>query len=71
VGYFYYNLSDELEKSISTGEEQYRDEQGAEVYYSFAVTPWFFVTGDLEYVNPPRSSVENALIAGFRANIKF
>jgi len=26
------------------------------VYYSFAVTPWFFVAGDLEYVKPPRSS---------------
>jgi porin len=71
VGYFYYNLSDELEKAISTADEKYRDEQGAEVYYSFAVTPWFFVTGDLEYINPPRSSVENALIAGLRANIKF
>ena len=71
VGYFYYNLSDELEKAIGTGEEQYRDEQGAEVYYSFAVTPWFFVTGDLEYIAPPRGSVENAFIAGLRANIKF
>ena len=71
VGYFYYNLSDELERAISTGEEQYRDEQGAEVYYSFAVTPWFFVTGDLEYIAPPRNSVENAFIAGLRANIKF
>ena len=71
VGYFFYNLSDELEKAISSEEEQYRDEQGAEVYYSFAVTPWFFVTGDLEYIAPPRNSVENAFIAGLRANIKF
>ena len=71
VGYFYYNLSDELEKAISSGDEQYRDEQGAEVYYSFAVTPWFFVTGDLEYIAPPRNSVENAFIAGLRANIRF
>lgn len=71
VGYFYYNLSDELEKAISTEEEAYRDEQGAEVYYSFAVTPWFFVTGDLEYIAPPRTSLENAFIAALRANIRF
>ena len=30
------------------------------MYYSFAVTPWFFVTGDLEYIAPPRKPVENA-----------
>lgn len=45
------------------------DEQGVEVYYSYAVTPWFHFTGDLQYINPPRE--ENALIAGLRANIRF
>ena len=71
VGYFYYNLSDELEEAITSEEEAFRDEQGAEVYYSYAVTPWFFVTGDLEYIAPPRKSLENAFVAGLRANIRF
>jgi porin len=71
LGYFYYDLSNELQQALNAGEETFGDEQGAEVYYSFAVTPWFFVAGDLEYIAPPRDSVENALIAGLRANIKF
>jgi porin len=71
LGYFYYDMSDELQKALNAGEETIGDEQGAEVYYSFAVTPWFFVTGDLEYIAPPRNSVENAFIAGLRANIRF
>ena len=71
MGYFYYNLSDELKKASAPVRGQAGDEQGAEVYYSFAVTPWFFVTGDLEYIAPPRKSLENAFIAALRANIRF
>jgi porin len=71
VGYFYYNLSDDLQDELTPVGDRLDNEQGAEAYYSFAVTPWFFVTCDLEYVAPPRKSVENALIAGLRANIRF
>jgi porin len=71
LGYFYYDLSDELQKALDSDEETFHDEQGVELYYSLAVTPWCFVTGDLEYIDQPRESVENAFIAGLRANIKF
>ena len=47
------------------------NEQGAEAYYSYAVTPWFFLTGDLESIDPPLTTIENAFIAGVRANIRF
>ena len=71
LGYFYYDLSDDLQDELTPEGDRFSDEQGAEVYYSFAVTPWFFVTGDLEYIAPPRASLENAFIAGLRANIRF
>ena len=47
------------------------DEQGIEVYYNYAATPWFFLTGDVQYIDPPRKSVEDSLNLGLRANIRF
>jgi len=71
VGYFYYDLSDELESTLEVLRDRIGDEQGIEVYYSYAVTPWFFLTGDVQYIDPPRESVEDSLILGLRANIRF
>jgi porin len=71
VGYYYYNLSDDLQNTINNRGEKVGDEQGFEVYYSYAVTPWFYMTGDLEFIDPPREVRENAVIAGLRANIRF
>ena len=71
AGYFFYNLSDDLQDTLSPKTERFGDEQGAEVYYSYAVTPWFHFTGDLQYIDPPRRIRKNAFIAGLRANIKF
>lgn len=70
VGYFFYNLSDDLQEALNS-EGDVGDEQGVEVYYSYAVTPWFHFTGDLQYIDPPRIIRENAFIVGLRANIKF
>ena len=72
VGYFYYNLSDELQSQLDLllG-SNFRDEQGVEAYYSYAVTPWFFLAGDVQYISQPRDRVGDALILGLRANIRF
>jgi porin len=73
VGYYYYNLSDALQDSLNElGQPvSFGDEQGFEAYYSYAVTPWFFFTGDVQYISPPRSTVADALVLGLRANIRF
>jgi len=71
VGYFYYDLSDALQETLSPRRERLSDEQGVEVYYSYAVTPWFYMTGDFQIIDPPRNVRENAVIAGLRANIRF
>jgi porin len=71
IGYFYYNLSDSLQDTLSPKSERFGDEQGAEIYYSYAVTPWCYVTGDLQYIEPPRNSLKNAFIAGLRLNVRF
>jgi porin len=41
------------------------------VYYSYAVTPWLYITPDLQLINPPGNVEENAFIAGLRTNIRF
>jgi porin len=71
VGYYYYDLSDALQETINNRRVKVGNEQGVEAYYSYAVTPWFFITGDLEYIDPPHNVMENAFIAGLRANIRF
>jgi porin len=71
LGYFYYDLSDNLQDALSPTRERFGDEQGGELYYSYAVTPWLFASGDLQYIHPPRNSLENAFIAGLRVNIRF
>jgi porin len=73
LGYYYYYLSDALQDSLNDIFQRvsFGDEQGIEGYYSFAVTPWFYLTADFQYIMPPRSSFEDAFIAGVRANIRF
>lgn len=73
VGYFYYDLSDELQRKINVrrGGLVVGDYQGFEAYYSYAVTPWFFLTGDVQYIDPTRRNFEDAFILGLRANIRF
>ena len=71
LGYFYYNLSDHLQDALSPVRGRLRDEQGAEAYYAYAVTPWCYVTGDLQYVAPPRPDIDNAFIATLRLNVRF
>ena len=73
LGYFYYNLSDALAEAIKDlpPGTSFGDEQGIEAYYSYAVTPWFNLTADVQYIAPPRSTTENAFIATLRANIRF
>ena len=71
LGYFYYDLSDALQDALSPILGPLGDERGAEAYYSYALTPWCHLTGDLQYVTPPRNSLEDAFIAGLRLNLRF
>jgi porin len=48
-----------------------KDEQGVELYYNVAVTPWCQVTPDLQVIAPFRDGVDTALLFGLRAKIEF
>lgn len=69
LGYFYYDLSDELQSTI--GRQVFRDEQGVEAFYNFHITPWMQLTGDLQYVSPARARNKNAFTGGVRLKFRF
>ncbi len=70
IGYFYYNFSDELQDSLNAL-INLDDEQGLEVFYNVAVTPWFSIGGDLQVIDPAFGSNQVAIIAGLRATVSF
>jgi porin len=70
VGYFYYAFDNDLQ-DVLTPLVDFRDEQGLEIYYSFAVTPWLDVSPDLQYIDPASDGRSNAFVAALRANVRF
>jgi porin len=46
-------------------------EDGIELFYNAAVTPWFHLTPDLQILDPSRRSNETALLIGVRGRISF
>jgi porin len=46
-------------------------ENGVELYYNAAVTPWFHVTPDLQILDPAQHHTEPALLFGIRARLSF
>jgi porin len=69
AGYYYASPSPDL-KDLPGSIERIRDEQGAEIFYNFAVTPWLVLGGDLQIINPSLAD-ETAVFSGIRTMIKF
>ncbi|WP_119387966.1 carbohydrate porin [Taklimakanibacter lacteus] len=71
IGYFRYSLSSDLRDGLDTLGIDLRDEQGIEVFYSLAVTPWFSLTGDVQTVEPVISDNATAVTTSLRTKIRF
>ena len=46
-------------------------EDGAELFYNAAVTPWFHVTPDIQVLDPAQQHNATALLVGIRARLSF
>ncbi len=46
-------------------------EDGVELFYNAAVTPWFHVTPDVQILDPAQRRTETALLVGIRARLSF
>lgn len=69
IGYSYLGVSDRL-KSASTF-IPLQNEQAVELFYNYAVTPWFRVTPDLQILDPFQKGPNTALLVGMRAKVDF
>ncbi|MCU0535523.1 MAG: carbohydrate porin [Hydrococcus sp. Prado102] len=70
LGFYYYNFSDDLKNAVNPLVD-FGDEYGIEVYYSYAITPWFHLTADLQYIDPANEDSDDALVLGLRSRIRF
>jgi len=70
IAYFRYSLSDDLVDGLRPI-IRLEDEEGIEVYYSYAVAPWLKITGDLQLIDPAFSDNSHSVFLGLRAQIKF
>jgi porin len=71
VAYFYLGVSEPLKDLASLLLLPLRDEQGVELYYNMAITPWCQMTPDLQVITPFRERVDTAFIFGLRTMIDF
>ena len=71
LGYFYYGLSENLKAGLDEVGVGLDDEQGIEVFYNLAVTPWLRITADVQWIDPATPTAEDAIIGALRTQIRF
>jgi len=85
IGYYYASINNPVLQVPFTTREFLRDEWGFEAYYSVALTPWLFVSPDIQVIGPSQKRqigtglgalrngepVDTATVLGFRARIVF
>lgn len=68
IGYYYIDLIGGAFADLAGLEGS---EQGVEVYYEAEVLPWFYVTPDVQVIDPGISGNDTAVILGLRGNVTF
>ncbi len=67
LGYYYMTFNDDRIRLILPED----DEQGLELFYNLAVTPWFELSGNLQVIDGGLAGADTAVVAGIRARIVF
>jgi porin len=84
IGYYYMKISGDLRDTfppLLLNRVGLDHEQGVELFYNIAVTPWLHVTPDLQFVDAARNkapiltaggkSIGTAVVAGLRVRVDF
>lgn len=71
VGWYYTKTSEELAPFIAAVVGGVGDSQGVELFYNAEVTPWFYLTPDVQYISPARDAVDDMWLMGIRGQIIF
>lgn len=70
IGYYHYNFSEELRIGVAPL-ITLEPETGIEVFYNFAVTPWFHLSAGGQWIDPVNESLPTSWLGGIRASIDF
>lgn len=70
VGLFWNGVSSDLKGTVRPA-VRVQDEYGVEVYYDAAVTPWFRLGADIQWVRPVLANNDDAIFAGIRSRVIF
>jgi porin len=70
VAYFHFGFSDALKDELSPL-FRLRDQAGAEIFYNVAVTPWFRVSGSVQFIKPGAGNFPDAIYAGLSSYVRF
>jgi porin len=69
VVYYSYQLSDAFRNALPGVGSKIEPQNGAEIFYNWAVTPWFRLSADAQWVRP-FNGVDNNYYLGLRAQFK-
>lgn len=70
IAYFRYGVSRELKAELASV-FSLTDESGIEAFYNVAVTPWFRVTGNLQFIRPASADFPSSIYAGIGGYLRF
>lgn len=70
VGYFHFGYSDVLKNEIAPV-FNLANSWGIEAFYNVAVTPWFRVTGNLQFIRPSNGDRPDSIYAGIGTYVRF
>jgi len=70
LAYFRYGVSNDLKTELAPV-FHLRDESGVEIFYNVAVTPWFRITGDLQFIRPASGDFSDSIYVGFGTYVRF
>lgn len=71
VMYFRDNVDRTLIQSLAALGVNLGNEQGFELFYNYAVTGWFHVSPDIQFIMPGLAGGQWVIFAGLRSQIKF
>ena len=69
IGYYYDSFSQDLKDALAPA-VMLRNEQGLELFYNFALTPWSVLGFDLQIIRPALATA-TAVIPGMRMVLRF
>lgn len=70
AGFYHYSVSSDLKKSVSPA-VALDDEEGVEIFYNAAVTPWFNLGANIQIIDPSLNQRGTAIFCGLRSSIQF